>query len=75
MCFLCFSIHNSFILTFHSEIIMSLDLYSCIFSPQAQSVVFVAQELGIDLNIKPIALEKVEHKSPEFLKVGVNFFC
>lgn len=62
---------NSFISI--QRIIMSLDVYSCIYSPQAQAVIFVAHELGINLNIKPIALEKAEHKSLEFLKVGMFF--
>ena len=33
----------------------------------------VAEELGIQLNVKTIDFANAEHMSPEFLKVGVTF--
>ena len=52
---------------------MSMDLYFGSYSPPSHAVWFVAQELGIELNLKHIDLMKGEHLAPEFVKVRVSF--
>ena len=52
---------------------MPMDLYFSTHSPPSHAVWFVAKELGIELNLKTIALHKGEHLSPEFVKVSVSY--
>lgn len=49
---------------------MAIDLYLSIVSPPCRTVLMVAKQLNIELNLKPINLRNNEHLTPEFLKLN-----
>lgn len=53
---------------------MSGTLYFDSRSPQARSVLFLIEALGIDIDRKPVDLFKGEQRNPDFLKVERKYF-
>lgn len=48
-------------------------LYYANLSPPSRAVILTAQEIGLELNLKPISLFKREHLTPEFIKVSILY--
>lgn len=48
-------------------------LYYNILSPPSRAVLLCGAELGIEFELNQIDLLKLEHKKPEFIKVGFGF--
>src|SRR5579884_3093569 len=54
----------------HLPIKMTIDMYSLLASPPCRSVLMVAKELDITLNVIQCNPRNGDHMKPEFLKVG-----
>jgi hypothetical protein len=50
---------------------MPIDLYHVIGSPPCHSVRVLIKALGVGVNLKDVDFPKEEHKSPEYVKVGL----
>jgi glutathione S-transferase len=48
---------------------MGVKLYYLPFSPPCRSVMFLAKELGVDLELKPVDLFQGEHLQPWYVEV------
>ena len=49
---------------------MPIDLYYMMSSPPCRSVMLLAKDLGVELNLKLTDLKVGANRTPEFLKVG-----
>ena len=49
---------------------MPIDLYYYQLSPPCRAVLMTARHLNLDVNIKQVDLRKLEHLTPEYLKVN-----
>jgi hypothetical protein len=50
---------------------MPIDLYHLTGSPPCHSVRLLIKALGVEVNLKAVDFPKEEHKSPEYVKVGL----